>query len=57
MFSLHLAARLPERVLCLTLVDPVVVSLLRRYDEAGCAEMDAQYQVFMTALPDTENAA
>lgn len=57
MFALHLAARRPARVLSLTLVDPVVVSLLRRYDEAGYAEMDAQYQAFMTALPDTEAAA
>jgi pimeloyl-ACP methyl ester carboxylesterase len=57
MFALHLAARRPARVLSLTLVDPVVVSLLRRYDEAGYAEMDAQYQAFMTALPDIETAA
>jgi pimeloyl-ACP methyl ester carboxylesterase len=57
MFALHLAARRPGRVLSLTLVDPVVVSLLRRYDEAGYAEMDAQYQAFMMALPDIETAA
>lgn len=57
MFALHLAARRPARILSLTLVDPVVVSLLRRYDESGYAEMDAQYQAFMAALPDTETAA
>lgn len=56
-FALHLASRAPRRVRSLTLVDPVVVSLLGRYDAAGYVEMEAQYQAFMTALPDAEAAA
>ncbi len=44
---------LGARVARLTLLDPVVVSILRvPGEEAALAEMEAQYQRFMDALPD-----
>ncbi|MDC0713852.1 alpha/beta hydrolase [Stigmatella sp. ncwal1] len=48
MFGLHLRRALGERVTRLTLIDPVVVSVLREQgEEAGYAEMESQYQAFM----------
>jgi hypothetical protein len=42
----------------MTLIDPVVVSVLRdQGEEAGYAEMEAQYQRFMGSLPDQTKAA
>jgi pimeloyl-ACP methyl ester carboxylesterase len=48
MYGLHLRRALGPRVVRLTLIDPVVVSVLREPGgEAGYAEMDVQYQGFM----------
>jgi pimeloyl-ACP methyl ester carboxylesterase len=53
MFGLHLLRALGPRVTRLTLLDPVVVSVLRETGESdGFAEMEAQYQHFMGLLPD-----
>lgn len=56
-FGLYLLRALGARVGRLTLVDPVVVSVLREtQEEAGFAEMEDQYQRFM-ALSDSAAAA
>lgn len=56
-FGLHLLRALGERVGRVTLVDPVVVSVLRELnEEAGFAEMEDQYQRFM-AIADSSAAA
>jgi pimeloyl-ACP methyl ester carboxylesterase len=58
MFGLHLRRALGARVTRLTLIDPVVVSVLREPGEdAGLAEMDAQYNRIMEQLPDHAGAA
>jgi pimeloyl-ACP methyl ester carboxylesterase len=58
MFGLHLRRALGARVTRMTLIDPVVVSILREPgEEAGYAEMEAQYQRFMAELPDQASAA
>jgi pimeloyl-ACP methyl ester carboxylesterase len=58
MFGLHLRRALGARVTRMTLIDPVVVSVLREQgEEAGYAEMEAQYQRFMSQLPDQAAAA
>lgn len=57
MYALHLRLALAARVTRLTLIDPVLVSVLRETGEtAGYAEMEAQYQRFMGA-PDHAAAA
>ncbi|ADO69885.1 alpha/beta fold hydrolase [Stigmatella aurantiaca] len=57
MFGLHLRRALGERVTRLTLIDPVVVSVLREQGEAaGYAEMEAQYQGFMGEAEPTSAA-
>jgi pimeloyl-ACP methyl ester carboxylesterase len=58
MMGLHLRRALGARVTRMTLIDPVVVSVLREQrEEAGYAEMEAQYQRFMDSLPDQTKAA
>jgi pimeloyl-ACP methyl ester carboxylesterase len=58
MFGLHLFLALGSRVTRMTLVDPVIVSVLRETGEAdGYAEMEAQYERFMGLLPDQGAAA
>lgn len=58
MIGLHLRRALGNRVTRMTLIDPVVVSILREQGEdAGFAEMEAQYQRFMSQLPDHTAAA
>jgi pimeloyl-ACP methyl ester carboxylesterase len=58
MFGLHLRRALGDRVTRMTLIDPVVVSILRTPgEEAAYDEMEAQYQRFMKALPDQAAAA
>jgi pimeloyl-ACP methyl ester carboxylesterase len=57
-FALHLLRALGPRVRHLTLVDPVVVSVLRDTGETdGYAEMEGQYQRFISQLPDSGAAA
>ena len=51
MFALHLMPALGQRVRRLTLIDPVVVSVLRQTGErAAYGEMEAQYERFMARL-------
>jgi len=51
MFALYLLRALGPRVQRLTLIDPVVVSVLRETgEETACAEMEAQYQRFMSLV-------
>jgi pimeloyl-ACP methyl ester carboxylesterase len=58
MMGLHARRVLGPRVRTLTLIDPVIVSVLRvPGEEAAFAEMEAQYQRFMAALPDPVAAA
>ena len=58
MLGLHLRRALGARVVRMTLIDPVVVSVLREQrEEAGYAELEAQYQRFMNSLPNETNAA
>ncbi|MCI0572096.1 MAG: alpha/beta hydrolase [Myxococcaceae bacterium] len=58
MYALHLRRALGARVTRMTLIDPVVVSVLREKGEAdGLGEMEAQYQRFMGLLPDHALAA
>ncbi len=58
MFGLYLLRALGPRVTRLTLIDPVIVSVLRETGEADAyAEMEAQYQRFMGRLPDQTAAA
>jgi pimeloyl-ACP methyl ester carboxylesterase len=58
MIGLHLRRALGARVTRMTLIDPVVVSVLREQgEEAGYAEMEEQYQRFMGSLPDQTKAA
>lgn len=58
MFGLHLRRALGPRVTRMTLIDPVVVSILRAPgEEEGYAEMEAQYQRFMNEFPDQTSAA
>lgn len=58
MFGLHLRRALGKRVTRLTLIDPVLVSVLQeKGEEAGYAEMEAMYQRFMSLFPDHEAAA
>lgn len=58
MYGLHLRLAVGARVSRMTLVDPVVVSVLRvPGEEVAFAEMEALYQRFMAALPDREAAA
>jgi pimeloyl-ACP methyl ester carboxylesterase len=58
MIGLHLRRALGARVTRMTLIDPVVVSVLREPgEEAGYAEMEEQYRRFMDSLPDQRKAA
>src|SRR5215475_2730497 len=58
MFGLYLLRALGPRVTRLTLIDPVLVSVLREMGEADAfAEIEAQYQRFMGCLPDAAGAA
>ncbi len=58
MFGLHLRRALGARVTKMTLIDPVVVSVLReRGEDAAYAEMEEQYQRFMSLFADHEEAA
>ncbi|MBI5068738.1 MAG: alpha/beta fold hydrolase [Deltaproteobacteria bacterium] len=58
LFALHLRLTLGERVTRMTLLDPVVVSVLREAGEVdGYAEMEAQYQRFMSLVGDPTAAA
>lgn len=58
LFALHLRLALGERVTRMTLLDPVVVSVLRETGEAdGYAEMEAQYERFMGLVGDPTAAA
>jgi len=58
MFALYLLRRLGARVVRLTLIDPVLVSLLRETGEGdGFAEMEGIYQRFMGLFPDHAPAA
>lgn len=57
-FGLYLLRALGPRVARMTLIDPVVVSVLRHTGEDdGYAEMEEQYQRFMGLLPDPAAAA
>ena len=57
-FGLHMRLALGGRVSRLTLVDPVLVSVLRvPGEEAALGEMDALFQRFMRAMPDHAAAA
>jgi len=57
-FGLYLLRALGSRVTRLTLIDPIVVSLLRETrEDDGCAEMEEQYQRFMGLLADPKVAA
>jgi len=58
LIGLHLRRALGARVRRMTLVDPVVVSVLRECGENDAyAEMEEQYQRFMSLLADHEAAA
>jgi|GEM_PF-1831987 len=58
MFGLYLLRALGPRVTRITLIDPVIVSVLRETGEnEGSAEMEAQYQRFMGLLADPAAAA
>lgn len=58
LYGLHLRRALGARVTRLTLIDPVLVSVLREEgEEAALAEMDGQYQRFMGLLPEPARAA
>jgi pimeloyl-ACP methyl ester carboxylesterase len=58
MVGLHLRRAVSHRVTRMTLVDPLVVSVLREQGEdAGYAEMELQYGRFMSQLPDHVAAA
>jgi pimeloyl-ACP methyl ester carboxylesterase len=58
LYGLHLRRALGARVTRLTLIDPVVVSVLRECGEdEALAEMDQQYQRFMGLLPEPARAA
>jgi pimeloyl-ACP methyl ester carboxylesterase len=58
LIGLHLRRALGARVTRMTLIDPVVVSVLRECGEdAAYAEMEEQYQRFMSLSPDHEAAA
>ncbi len=58
LIGLHLRRALGARVTGMTLVDPVVVSVLRECGEdAAYAEMEEQYQRFMSLSADHEAAA
>ena len=57
MYGLHWRRMLGQRVQRLTLVDPVVLSVLRQAQStAAYNEMDQQYQAFMGRLPDMRAA-
>jgi pimeloyl-ACP methyl ester carboxylesterase len=57
-FGLHLRLALRERVSRLTIVDPLLISVLREFDEsAALAETESVYQAFLKCLPDTAAAA
>ena len=58
LIGLHLRGALGSRVTRMTLVEPVVVSVLRERGEAAAyAEMEEQYHRFMSLLADHEAAA
>ncbi len=58
LIGLHLRRALGARVTRMTLIDPVVVSVLRECGEdAAYAEMEEQYQRFMSLSADHEAAA
>src|SRR2546425_8016320 len=58
LIGLHLRRALGARVTEMTLIDPVVVSVLReRREDAAYAEMEEQYQRFMSLSADPEAAA
>lgn len=58
MFALYLLRALGARVRQLTLIDPVVVSVLRETrEESAYAEMEAQYQRFMSLVDQPAAAA
>ncbi len=57
-FALYLLRALGPRATRMTLIDPVIVSVLRETgEEDGYAEMEAQYQRFMGLLADPGAAA
>jgi pimeloyl-ACP methyl ester carboxylesterase len=58
LIGLHLRRALGSRVTRMTLVEPVIVSVLReRGEDAAYAEMEEQYQRFMSLSDDHEAAA
>jgi pimeloyl-ACP methyl ester carboxylesterase len=58
MFGLHLRSALGARVTKMTLIDPVMVSILREQNEhAAYAQMEEQYQRFMSLAADHDAAA
>lgn len=58
LFGLHLRRALGARVTRMTIIEPVVVSVLReRGEEAAYEEMEEQYQRFMSLVADHEAAA
>ena len=58
MIGLHLRRALDARVTRMTLIEPVVVSVLRETGEdTAYREMEGQYQGFMDLVPDPETAA
>src|SRR3989442_8559799 len=58
LIGLHLRRALGARVTRMTLIEPVVVSVLReRAEDAAYAEMEEQYQRFMSLSADHEAAA
>jgi pimeloyl-ACP methyl ester carboxylesterase len=58
LIGLHLRRALGSRVTRMTLIEPVMVSVLReRHEDAAYAEMGEQYQRFMSLSDDHEAAA
>jgi pimeloyl-ACP methyl ester carboxylesterase len=58
LIGLHLRRALGSRVTRMTLIEPVIVSVLReRHEDAAYAEMEEQYQRFMSFSDDHEAAA
>jgi pimeloyl-ACP methyl ester carboxylesterase len=58
LIGLHLRRALGSRVTRMTLIEPVIVSVLReRHEDAAYAEMEQQYQRFMSFSDDHEAAA
>jgi pimeloyl-ACP methyl ester carboxylesterase len=58
MIGLHLRRALPSRVTAMTLIEPVIVSVLREAgEEAAYAEMEGQYHRFMNPTAQNEAVA